>query len=125
MTVVQLNREAVSDRAPDTNRAWGTTPARHAAARQRPNEGRTAPNWEGKDMPERNRIHTGGDKKHRKGDSFEYRLLLAASLPIFLVAAIVGRVLPSGEHAVPGERLSVIGEARAAADTYVPFAFMG
>jgi hypothetical protein len=119
MTVVHLNR------APDTNRATGTIPPRTAAARQRPTEGRTAQHWEGMDMPERNRIATGGDKKHRKGDSFEYRLLLAASLPIFLVAAIVGRVLPSGEHAVPGERLSVIGEARAAADTYVPFAFMG
>jgi hypothetical protein len=119
MTVVHLNR------APETNRATGPTPTRPAAARQRPTEGRTARNWEGKDMPERNRIATGGDKKHRKGDSFEYRLLMAASLPIFLVAAIVGRVLPSGEHAVPGERLSVIGEARAAADTYVPFAFMG
>ncbi|MBK1696347.1 hypothetical protein CKO21_03715 [Rhodovibrio salinarum] len=66
-----------------------------------------------------------GDKKHRKGDSFEYRLLMAVSLPIFLVAAMVGRVLPSGAHAVPGERLSLLAEARAAADTYVPFAFMG
>jgi hypothetical protein len=119
MTVVHLNR------APETERAGGTTPPRTAAARQRPSQGRTAQHWEGKDMAERNRIATGGDKKHRKGDSFEYRLLMAASLPIFLVAAIVGRVLPSGEHAVPGERLSVIGEARAAADTYVPFAFMG
>lgn len=125
MTVVHLNRAPESSRAPDTNRATGPTPTRTAAARQRPKQGRTAQHWEGKDMPERSRIATGGDKKHRKGDSFEYRLLLAASLPIFLVAAIVGRVLPSGEHAVPGERLSVIGEARAAADTYVPFAFMG
>jgi len=125
MTVVQLNRAAETSRTPETNRATGPTPTRIAAARQRPSRGRTAQYWEGKDMPERNRIATGGDKKHRKGDSFEYRLLLAASLPIFLVAAIVGRVLPSGEHVVPGERLSVIGEARAAADTYVPFAFMG
>jgi hypothetical protein len=119
MTVVHLSR------VPERNRAEGATPTRTAAARQRPTAGRTARNWEGKDMPERNRIATGGEKKHRRGDSFEYRLLMAASLPIFLVAAIVGRVLPSGEHTVPGERLSVIGEARAAADTYVPFAFMG
>ena len=119
MTVVHLNRAAEPNRAP------GTPPARTAAARQRPTEGRTARNLEGKDMPERNRIATGGDRKHRKGESSEYRLLMVASLPIFLVAAIAGRVLPSGEHAVPGERLSVIGEARAAADMYVPFAFMG
>ena len=119
MTVVHLNR------APNIDHAEGTTPTRSAAARQRSSEGRTAQHWEGYDMPERNRIAAGADKKHRKGDSVEYRLLMAASLPIFLVAAIVGRVLPSGEHVVPGERLSVIGEARAAADTYVPFAFMG
>jgi hypothetical protein len=75
-------------------------------------------------MPDRNRI-SGADKKHRKGDSLEYRLLMAISLPIFLVAAIVGRVLPAGETVVAGERLSLLGEARAAADTYVPFAFMG
>jgi hypothetical protein len=76
-------------------------------------------------MPERNRI-SRVERKHRKGESFEYRLLMAVSFTIFLIAAIVSRVLPTRQRVVPGaQRRSVIDEARAAAETCVPFAFMG
>ena len=73
-------------------------------------------------MSERTACH------HRKGEALEYRLLLAVSYPIFLVGAVLGRILPvrrSGGGRRANARLSVFGEARAAADTYVPFAFMG
>jgi len=69
------------------------------------------------------------DQAHRKGDSFEYRALVVVSYPIFFVGAVLGRMMPAGEHAtagpVMGSRPSVFSEARAATETYVPFAFMG
>ena len=68
------------------------------------------------------------EQMHRKGEPLEYRFLVAVSYPIFLVGAVLGRLLPTSQRAadVPMDsRLSVFGEARAAAETYVPFAFMG
>lgn len=69
------------------------------------------------------------DQAHRKGDSFEYRALVMVSYPIFFVGAVMGRLMPAGEPAtaglVMGPRPSVFSEARASAETYVPFAFMG
>ncbi len=65
---------------------------------------------------------------HRKGEPLEYRFLVAVSFPIFLVGAVFGRLLPTSQRAADAPtdaRLSVFGEARAAAETYVPFAFMG
>jgi hypothetical protein len=61
----------------------------------------------------------------RREEALEYRLILAASFPVFLAAAVVARLLPSGRRHRPaaGPR-SIIGEARAAARTFVPFAFM-
>jgi hypothetical protein len=54
---------------------------------------------------------------------------VVVSYPIFLVGAVLGRMMPAGEHATAGPamapRQSVFSEARAAAETYVPFAFMG
>ena len=58
----------------------------------------------------------------------EFRLIFVVSFAIFLMVAVVERVLPSSwrSHAVgPDGGKSIFGEARAAAHTFVPFAFMG
>lgn len=66
------------------------------------------------------------DPKHRKAEALEYRLLMAVSYPIFLAGAVCSRLLPGRRRSAgKGARFSVFGEARAAAATYVPFAFMG
>jgi hypothetical protein len=58
----------------------------------------------------------------------EFRLLYWVSFFIFLVAAAVSRVLPGqrngGFTGVVSVRRSVIAEARASAQTLIPFAFM-
>ena len=58
----------------------------------------------------------------------EFRRLYAVCFIIFLIAASVARILawrwrpwPPG----PGGYLSVVGEAKRAAHTFLPFAFMG
>lgn len=64
----------------------------------------------------------------RREEAIEFRLILLASFAIFLVAALVTRVLPGGwRPLLPGSegQLSIIGEAKAAAHTFAPFAFMG
>jgi hypothetical protein len=49
-----------------------------------------------------------------------------ASFVIFLMVAIVERFLPSQWRPLGAEgHKSIIGEARTAARTFVPFAFMG
>ena len=60
-------------------------------------------------------------------EAFEYRLLMVLAYTIFLVAAVVRRILqPMRRSASAGQRRqSVFGEARMQADTCVPFAFMG
>ena len=57
----------------------------------------------------------------------QYQLIFAVGFAIFLVIALVGRVLPRRWRPVPPgpqAELSVIKEAKVMADTYVPFAFM-
>ena len=61
-------------------------------------------------------------------DVLQFRLILAATYPFFLVAAMVQRVLPGRPAARAGlrpERRSVFGEAKAMAVSAIPFAFMG
>ncbi|MBT8447253.1 MAG: light-harvesting protein [Gammaproteobacteria bacterium] len=57
----------------------------------------------------------------------QFHLIYAACFAVFLVVAIVSRLLPrSWRPRLPGARArrTIIGEAREAADTFVPFAFM-
>lgn len=60
----------------------------------------------------------------RQRDRFEFRLLLWASFAIFLVVALFGRLLPPSLRPFRCTGKSVFGEAREAANTIVPFAFM-
>lgn len=60
----------------------------------------------------------------RQRDRFEFRLLLWASFAIFLVVALFGRLLPPALRPFHSTGKSVFGEAREAANTIVPFAFM-
>ena len=64
----------------------------------------------------------------RRGEVSEFRLIFMVSFAIFLMVAVIERVLPSSwrSHAFgPDSGKSIFGEARAAAHTFVPFAFMG
>jgi hypothetical protein len=62
----------------------------------------------------------------RKQEATEFRLIFVASFAIFLMVAIVERFLPSQWRQLGADgNKSIIGEARAAARTFVPFAFMG
>lgn len=57
----------------------------------------------------------------------EYRAMIYASLPIFLVAATMKRMLPDqGAYygTAPGKRQSIYRDAVAMANTFIPFAFM-
>jgi hypothetical protein len=66
--------------------------------------------------------------RSRKGESGEFRLIFVLTFTIFLVVAMVERVLPSSwrSHSFKVDAgKSVFGEARSAARTFVPFAFMG
>lgn len=70
-------------------------------------------------MPASSRLHS---------EAIQFRLILAATYPFFLVAALVQRLLPSGSAPRPGlprVRRSVFGEAKAMAVSAIPFAFMG
>jgi hypothetical protein len=60
----------------------------------------------------------------RREETVEFRLIFATAFIVFLVAATVGRLLLGQwqPHRAGG---SVFAEARAAASTIVPFAFMG
>lgn len=64
----------------------------------------------------------------RREEAWEFRLLYAVSVAIFLVAGIVARVLPDTwrpHPPGPSGSGSLFGEAKAAAGVFVPFAFMG
>lgn len=66
--------------------------------------------------------------RSRVEDSFEFKLMFVLTFTVFLVAATVGRLLPEGWRPLrrgPGSHRSIVGEARAAAGTCVPFVFMG
>lgn len=60
----------------------------------------------------------------RQRDRLEYRLLLGATFMICLPIALVSRALPSGQRPFRCDGKSIIGEAREAAHTIAPFAFM-
>jgi hypothetical protein len=66
--------------------------------------------------------------KRLREEALEFRLLFALSFLVFLVVAIVERFLPRPWRSrLPGARgrRSIFGEAKAAANTFVPMAFMG
>lgn len=62
----------------------------------------------------------------KRKDTVEYRMVFAACIAVFLIAAVVTRLMPwrwwSGEAA--GVRKSVVEEAWDAANTALPYAFM-
>lgn len=62
-------------------------------------------------------------RTHR--DEFQFRIILASTYPFFLLAALVERVIPRAQSAVPQQRRSVFAEARAMAASAIPFVFMG
>ena len=59
-----------------------------------------------------------------RSEAVQFRAILAATYPVFLVAAVLQRLRP-GATASVGPRRSVFGEARAMALSAIPFAFMG
>ena len=66
----------------------------------------------------------GAESRGATGKTIEQRLLLALSFPVFLAAALLSRLSPAARPPVGG-RKSVLAEAREAAHTCIPFAFMG
>lgn len=65
--------------------------------------------------------------KLRRREVLEYRLIFFLSFAFFLVAVLVARLVPwSSQRVRPGFKghRSIISEARAAAHTCIPFAFM-
>ena len=65
--------------------------------------------------------------KLRREKARAFRLMLALAFVYFLIVALVARLLPRAwRPSLPpmNGRRSVIGEARALAGTFVPFAFM-
>lgn len=59
------------------------------------------------------------------GEAIESRLIFALTFPVFLAAVIVARLAPVARRSGVGSRRSILAEARAAANTCIPFAFMG
>jgi hypothetical protein len=60
----------------------------------------------------------------RQRDRLEFRLLLGATFLICLPIALVSRALPMARRPFRSRGKSVFGEAREAANTIAPFAFM-
>ncbi|MFH6784749.1 MULTISPECIES: hypothetical protein [Methylobacterium] len=58
-----------------------------------------------------------------RSEAVQFRAILAATYPVFLVAALLERLRPGAPNA--GPRRSVFGEARVMALSAIPFAFMG
>jgi len=58
-------------------------------------------------------------------EAVQFRIILAATYPFFLAAALVQRVFPQPRSAIPQQRRSVFAEARAMAVSAIPFVFMG
>jgi hypothetical protein len=66
--------------------------------------------------------------RRRAQEAIEFKIMFWVAFPVFLLAAMVGRLLPrrAGLPVLPGEpRPSLIKEARIAAAAMIPFAFMG
>ncbi|WAP67436.1 hypothetical protein [Jiella pelagia] len=67
------------------------------------------------------------DLSHFRADKQEYRIVYAVTFPIFLAVALVSRLLPARLRPTPygnGGVLAVFRDARAAANSVLPFAFM-
>jgi len=65
-------------------------------------------------------------ERHHAHESPEYRLLAWGLFPLFLLAAVLVRVLTLGRGRLVARdraRQSVVAEARAVADTILPWAF--
>ncbi|GEP00065.1 hypothetical protein GCM10007887_20020 [Methylobacterium haplocladii] len=78
------------------------------------------------ESPAMQRTMSSPTRQHQ--EALQFRLILAATYPFFLIAALVQRVLPGGAVQRPGlpvARRSVFGEAKAMAVSAIPFAFMG
>ena len=58
-------------------------------------------------------------------DEVQFRIILAATYPFFLIAAVLQRIAPAAKSQVSTHRRSVFGEAKAMAVSAIPFAFMG
>jgi len=74
------------------------------------------------------RRHDGSLPRSKSAEAREFGALLTIAFVFFLAAALIGRVLPARWRPWPpsGRRhRSVVAEARAAADAFMPFALMG
>ncbi|GJE61721.1 hypothetical protein [Methylobacterium trifolii] len=68
-------------------------------------------------MPSTSRLHQ---------EALQFRIILGATYPFFLMAALLQRMAPAaGRPGLPVARRSVFGEAKAMAVCAIPFAFMG
>lgn len=70
---------------------------------------------------------TGARSSLSARGAMQYQLIFAVGFAIFLLIAMAGRLLPRRWRELPpGARadMSIFEEARAMANTYVPFAFM-
>lgn len=71
---------------------------------------------------------SGSRLRVRASERRQYRVILASTFLFFLTAALIARVLPkswqpASDAAASGHR-SILVEARALADSVLPFAFM-
>ena len=89
-------------------------PSRPPAALRSPPHPRETPMH--RTMPSSARLHQ---------EALQFRVILAATYPFFLAAAIVQRAGRETARPRLGARRSVFGEARAMAVSAIPFAFMG
>ena len=92
----------------------GTSPKAHAEAHDMETE-----------TEKRQSIRT----RSKKNEAAEFHMIFAVTFVIFFFVAIFERVVPikwlSGTPSENARRGSIIEEARAAAYTYAPYAFMG
>ncbi|MFY8040356.1 MAG: hypothetical protein ACOVN4_11930 [Bosea sp. (in: a-proteobacteria)] len=65
--------------------------------------------------------------RSRSDERFAFRLLVALTYPLFLVAAIISRLAPIGRGllARPEGRVSIFAQARRSSEAAIAFAFMG
>ena len=78
---------------------------------------------EGHDMQ---RSMNASSRQHR--EEVQFRIILGATYPFFLVAAAWQRLAPAagpGRHGLTARRRSVFGEAKVMAVSAIPFVFMG
>jgi len=77
------------------------------------------------ESPAMQRSMTAPSRLHQ--EALQFRLILAATYPFFLAAAVVQRLLPgrSDPRSALPPRRSVFGEAKTMAVSAIPFAFMG